>query len=219
MAGRLLLLLTLLALPGLAHADVTLTEDPGPERGFWVGVHGGATFGTNVTIGNLTPLDSTDTADAAFGLSAYWRTTRFDIGAQVDSIGSGTFMGLSRERRIGSKTRVAALLRWRYLDESWGGLFMRLSPGWVALSHSDHIRSQVAVNLGREADQIGGIDTYNGGFTFGVDFGFMVYFTRDFAALLEIEIVTSTATIQEGSEETDFAVVQPVFSIGIEFAP
>ncbi len=47
--------------------------------------------------------------------------------------------------------RVAASVRWYYLDEPWGAFHIRLAPGWMLFSHSDAVRFQAGARMGRVA--------------------------------------------------------------------
>ncbi len=188
-------------------------------RGLWLGFHAGVSFGSSVSVDDATLPDS-DATDPMFGLALHYRLRRFDLGLVIDNIGGGAFQGFDSDRPVGGMSRVAAMLRWRYLDEPWGGLYMRLSPGWMALSHSDHIRAEIARAAGRDnpnqLSDLEGIDTYNSAFTLGIDFGVLIHLWEGVAAFAELETVTASTTLRVDGQDIDYNLVVPIFALGIE---
>ena len=186
----------------------------------WITAHAGVTFGTSVTLEQegvtSEDLSSADGVDPLFGISAYYRTAFLDFGVLVDSVGGGLFADDDADRPIGGKLRVAALVRWRYLNERWGALVLGLRPGWVGFNHSDYLRNRVALQLGREPGQLDGIDTFNSGFTFGAHVGVVFYLSDSASVFVEAEAMTAVTGLQSNDAAVDLDTAQPLFTIGVE---
>ncbi len=132
-----------------AAADPSqLIGPPRYARG-WMHVRTGLTFADGLVLddGSL-GLESNGDPGFVLGLGAHWRTSRIDLGLLFEATSSYAFEGLERDNRVGAQFRVAADLRWRYIEDHWGALFLRLTPGISALSHSDPTRFQVAELVG-----------------------------------------------------------------------
>ena len=190
-----------------------------PRSGtFWLGLHGGVTFNTTIDLSHRSAeseLTPTDSADPSFGISFNYRTTRLDFGLLIDSFGAGAFQGLDRTRGIGGRSRIAANLGWRFFEDGWGALSLHFRPGLLLANHNDHLRSQVAVVLNRQPTQLSGIDSYNSGFVIGSGIG-IAFYLRDFLSVyLEVEVVTSTLTLQGDALEVRMRTVQPLFNFGL----
>ena len=186
--------------------------------GFWFTVHGGVTLNAAVNLdstGSSLTLEATEDAAASFGISCLYRATRLDVGVGLHQFGSGSFRGLNRARPIGGKARLTALLNWRYVEESWGAMYMGFSPGVAFVQHTDHLRSQVALILGRQPTQLTGIDDFNSGFSFGSSFGLLLRVRDTLSFYAEAQIVITTVEMQQGSESVDYISAQPLFHIGL----
>lgn len=213
--------LVLVAWVALAPVDAGALE-PAPASTVWVSFHAGATFATGATLstaGTATTLDSAGVPDAVMGLGVHYRTSRFDLGLLMSGVGGGAFRGDGdgRERRLGGMARVAALLRWRYLNDDWGALTLRVSPGVAFVSHSDSLRAEVAAAIGRRRTELDGVvDSHNTAFSIGIGFGLMLNLTRAILAYLEFETLTTATTLQEGASEVGYSTVQPSVMLGME---
>jgi len=196
-----------------------LAETDIPSGSLWI--HGalGATFSSATTLTHNADEADLSTGGAvhpSFGIGFHYRTARFDVGVLAGGMGSGSVQGLETDRYAGSKARVCASVRWRYVDEPWGGFFLRLAPGVALLEHSDALRSEVAVQLDLQRDQIANIDSFNVAFTLGASLGLVVHIERWLLGYLEFEVVTTLTDMQDGSEMVGYTAIQPIFALGFE---
>ncbi len=108
-----------------------------------------------------------------------------------------------------------ACASWRYMDRPWGSMALGLRPGVVLAAHSDHLRSQVAQSLGLAGTQIGDIDRFNTGFTFGAALTMTFYMTGKLSLFFETEVATAALKLQNQDNRVDMFVVQPFFTLGL----
>ncbi len=127
---------------------------------------------------------------------------------------SYAFAGPEKLNRIGSQFRAAADLRWRYIEDFWGSLFLRLTPGLTALAHADPLRFQVATLT--ETD-IEGVDQHNVGFSLGFDFGVLVYLDERFALAIDLDVVSAMVSLDTDAGEVDLDMVRGIFGIALEW--
>ncbi|MFT7582441.1 MAG: hypothetical protein ACI9MR_004123 [Myxococcota bacterium] len=196
----------------------TFSQTPtGPASdAVWVDAHLGFTFGDIITLDESTAISGNDQLAPAFGLAVYYRTARFDFGGLLEHIGSFGFSGLERTNRTGGQFRVAASARWRYIDEHWGSLFLRVSPGLALLRHSDPMRLQMAKIRGENFDH-----TVTEGLTYafsiGFDFGTSVYLSKSLALSAHLDIVTASTAVAVAGSEVDYRTIRGLFTLGLEW--
>lgn len=179
----------------------------------------GVTFAnaTSLTVGRDTePFPLSGSLTPVLTVGFHYRTARFDLGVLAGSMGSGEVRGLVRDRELGHKWRVAASVRWRYIDADWGALFLRISPGVAILSHSDAMRSEVALALSKGRDQIEGVDTTTAAFSLGASLGFTIGIFHWLSLTLELEIATTVGELEDGTSGVRYTAIQPIFAIGFE---
>jgi hypothetical protein len=191
-----------------------------PERSsVWMGVSGGLTFNISILLdrasGQELELPASSDADASFEINLMYRTPRLDVGFLIQNFGGGAFQGLDRTRRIGGRARVAAALRWRFVEFNWGSFYLQFSPGVAFVNHHDHVRSQVATILGRQANQLGDIDTHSIGFGMGNSLGGAVYITQRLMVYLQMQFVILRVQIRDNQDEVGYLSVQPVLKLGL----
>ncbi len=212
----ILSLSTLGASAALAQSQTLLEERQRlPAGSGWLEVRTGVSFGDSATIDQTLAITGKDDPAAVFGIGLHYRTARLDFGAIFEHAGSFRFAGLETLRRVGGQFRAAASLRWRYIEEAWGALFLRLSPGLMVFSHSDELRFQVA-NLTANAD-FRDVDTHNVGFSLGFDFGAVIYITDMVGVSLHLDIVAGTSSIGGLGQDFDYSVVRGLFTAGLEW--
>ncbi len=153
---------------------------------------------------------------ASFDVGVHYRAARFDIGLMAGGMGSGGLRGLERNRQAGAKARICASVRWRYIDEPWGGLFLRFAPGLALLDHSEAMRSEVAIASGLQPDQIADIDAFNAAFTVGSSLGVILHIERWISVYLEFEVVATLTDMQDGTELVGYTAIQPIVALGFE---
>lgn len=214
--SRLLLLGALVASTPAAFASEPsyLVGPPRYARG-WMHVRAGITFADNLLLDTTgLALESNGDPSMVLGVGAHWRTSRIDLGVLFESTSSYAFAGLARDNRVGAQFRVAADLRWRYIEDHWGALFLRLTPGITAFSHADPLRFQVASLLATDLD---GVDQHNVGFSLGFDFGVLVYLDERFALAIDLDVVSAMTSIDTDAREVDLDVVRGIFGISLEW--
>ena len=185
---------------------------------FWMGVHGGITFNSSITLthkNSESQLAPSEEPRPLFGLYFGFRLPEHDLGLLVDNFDGGTFQGQNRTRTTGGRTRIVACASWRYMDRPWGSMALGLRPGVVLAAHSDHLRSQVAQSLGLAGTQIGEIDRFNAGFTFGAALTMTFYLTGKLNLFFEAEITSSDWKLQNQENRVEMFVVQPFFTLGL----
>ena len=214
--SRLLLLGALLATTDAAFAsDSGFSVGPPRYARGWMHVRTGITFSDNLTLDNF-GIGLASNGDPAFvlGVGAHWRTSRIDLGILFEATSSYAFAGLERVNRIGSQFRAAADLRWRYIEDSWGALFLRITPGISALAHADPLRLQVANLRGTDIESV---DQHNVGFSLGFDFGVLVYLDERFALAIDLDVVSAMVSLDTDAGEVDLDMVRGIFGIAIEW--
>lgn len=209
----LLLVLLVAAPPALANDPMRLGP-PRYARG-WMHVRTGITFADSLIIddGSL-GLESNGDPGLVLGIGAHWRTSRVDLGVLFEAISSYAFAGLARDNRVGAQFRVAADLRWRYIEDHWGALFLRLTPGLSGLAHADPLRFQVAELTGEGLDDV---DQHNVGFSLGFDFGVLIYLDERLAIAVDLDVVSAMTSIDAGPTEVDLDVVRGIFGLSLEW--
>jgi len=216
---RLILLGALLApldsAPAAHAGDPSFAVGPPRYARGWMHVRTGITFSDNLILdnGSLGLVSNGDPA-MVLGVGAHWRTSRIDLGVLFESTSSYAFAGLARDNRVGAQFRVAADLRWRYIEDAWGALFLRISPGISLLSHADPLRFQVAELLSTDLD---GVDQHNVGFSLGFDFGVLVYLNERFALAIDLDIVSAMTSLDTNAGEIDLEMVRGIFGLTLEW--
>lgn len=204
----------LVALALLVSASTSRAEGP-PESGAgWLQVRTGATFADAATIDSFVGLESNGDPAMVLGLGAHWRTTRLDFGAIFESFSSWSFTGVARDQRVGAQFRAAAFLRWRYIEDTWGSLYLALTPGLVVFDHAEPMRFQVAQSIG-VSDRT--VDEHSLGFSFGFDFGALFYMSEDLALALHLDVVTSNTALATEGGDVDLGMVRGLFAVGLEW--
>ena len=190
-----------------------------PSNTGWVDAHGGFTFADTLVIGSALTLDGDGTPAGGFGVNVFYRTPRLDLGGLVESIGGFRFESLNSTFTTGSHLRVAASVRWRYVDETWGALFLRLAPGASIFRHSDKVRLSVAqlVGRGQAGDDFEGVSDVTAGFSLGFDFGALIYASDRVAISAHLDVVTAATSLDAFGTDLEYATIRGLFSIGIEW--
>ena len=220
LAAALLPALAALMVIGLASPAALASESEyrvGPPRYArgWMHVRTGLTFADSLILddGNL-GLDSNGDVAMVLGIGAHWRTSRIDLGVIFESMSSWAFAGLERDNRVGSQFRVAADLRWRYIEDTWGALFMRLTPGIATFSHADPLRFQVSELIGGDLDSV---DQHNVGFSLGFDFGVLMYLDERLALSVDLDVVSAMTSLDTDQGEVDMDMVRGIFGVSLEW--
>jgi len=130
-----------------------------------------------------------------------------------ESASSFYFRQITQEFPTGGQFRAAANLRWRYIEDAWGALFMRLTPGLMVFRHADAVRNQVGMLAGAGLDTV---DQHGVGFSLGFDFGIIIYINDDLALTVDLDIVSGTSTLATGGADVDFGLVRGFFTAGVE---
>ena len=205
----------LVALAFFAMSDSSARADGPPESGSgWLQLRTGATFADAATIDSFVGLESNGDPAMVLGLGVHWRTSRLDFGAIFESHSSWSFTGVGRDQRVGAQFRAAAHLRWRYIEDTWGSLYLALTPGLVVFDHAEPMRFQVAQSIGA-SDRT--VDEHSIGFSFGFDFGALFYMSEDLAFSLHLDVVTSNTSLATDGGDVDLGMVRGLFAVGIEW--
>ncbi|TNF32319.1 MAG: hypothetical protein EP329_10620 [Deltaproteobacteria bacterium] len=201
---------------GTAHAARAPADGDG-----WLSAWSGLSFGDTIVLGNADATDAVTLNGGGeaplFGIDAHYRTTRLDLGVILEGLGSGRFDGLELTHRIGSQFRVAANLRWRFVDEAWGALFVSLAPGMMIFGHSDALRGQVVQLTGGDVLGFEEADEFSLGFTLGLDFGGLVYLSERLALSFKLAILTNTTSIKARDQDVSYTAVRGTFTAGLEW--
>lgn len=180
----------------------------------WMHLRVGMTFADNLAIDDdQLGLASNGDPAMVFGIGAHWRTSRIDFGLLFEGMSSYGFAG-AENNRVGAQFRAAADLRWRYIEDFWGALFLRLTPGISALSHADPLRFQVATLT--ETD-IEGVDQYNVGFSLGFAFGVLIYLEERLALSIDLDVISTMTSIDTDGGEVDLDMVRGLFALSLEW--
>ncbi len=218
--GRLVAGLALVLTGGAsapAHADDDFdfgTSAPPPYGDGWLQLEAGLTFTDVALLDEHSTLDSVGTPAFVVAVGAIWRTPALDLGVRLEALGSFQFQGLPRDNRVGPQFRAVANLRWRYVEDDWGALFVRLTPGVAVLSHADPLRFQASQAAGGDFDAV---DRYNLGFTVGFDFGVLVYLSNRIALVFDMDLVSATTSIGTHVRDVDLTIIRGVFTAGLEW--
>lgn len=185
------------------------------EDSAWLHLRTGVTMSDAAVLdGTGTSLQSTDAPTLALGIGAQWRTAGFDFGLGFEQLTSWSFEGLERANRAGAQFRATAELRWRYVDDRWGALYLSLNPGLGVMDHADPLRFQIANIDGSPLDSVG---EHSLAFAFGFGFGALIYATESFLISIDLEVISFTSSVGTAGREVDLDMVRAVFGAGIEW--
>lgn len=218
------LVLALLLVSGMvggarAQESFYKVKQPPPAGTGWTYANVGFTFADNITLDDLGKQFQGDGPPGmVLGVGAYWRTSRIDLGVLFQGISSFYFDGVTKTFHTGAQFRAAANLRWRYIEDSWGALFMRLTPGLMVFNHSARMREEAGFLRGLAIDNDAtGIDQHSVGFSLGFDFGLMFYITDSLALTVDLDLVSGTSSIATPGGEVDFGLVRGLITASIEW--
>ena len=199
-----------------AHASDYFDDENGPPPygDGWLQLEAGLTFTDVALLDDDSALDSVGTPAFVIAIGAIWRTAVLDLGVRVEALGSFQFQGLQRDDRVGPQFRAVANLRWRYVEDDWGALFLRLTPGVAVLNHADPLRFQASQLAGGNFDKV---DRYNLGFTLGFDFGVLVYLSNTIALVFDMDLVSVTTSLGTSERDVDLTMIRGVFTAGLEW--
>lgn len=191
----------------------TVRADYPPESASgWLQIRTGLSFADTLTLDSFIGLESNGDPGFVLGIGAHWRTSRLDFGAIFESLASWSFPGVSRDQRVGGQFRAAAHLRWRYIEDAWGALYIALSPGIMAFDHSPQVRFQAAQTVGASTT-----DRHTLGFSMGFDFGLLFYLTDELALALNLDVMTCTTSLDTDVGPIDLDMVRGLFTVGLEW--
>lgn len=202
------------ALALITSSSIARADGPPDSGAGWLQLRTGATFADAATIDSFVGLESNGDPAMVLGIGAHWRTSRLDFGAIFESYSSWSFTGVARDQRVGAQFRAAALLRWRYIEDTWGSLYLGLTPGLVVFDHAAPMRFQVAQSIG-VSDRT--VDEHSLGFSFGFDFGVLVYLTDEVALALHLDVITSNTSLATEGGDVDLGMVRGLFAVGLEW--
>ena len=181
----------------------------------WLHLRSGVTTADTVVLDDFVDtLQSTDSTTLGLGVGIHWRTAGFDFGLRFDQLTAWSFEGLERANRVGAQFRTSAELRWRYVDDRWGALYISLNPGLGVMDHADPLRFQIANIDGSPLDAVG---EHSLAFAFGFGFGAIIYATESFLVSIDLEVVSFTSSIGTAGREVDIDMVRAIFGAGIEW--
>lgn len=186
-----------------------------PEAGAgWLQLRTGFSFADTATLDGFVGLETSGDPAMVLGIGAHWRTSRLDFGAIFESMSSFSFPGVSRDQRVGSQFRAAAHLRWRYIEDTWGALYLALSPGVIVFDHAPALRFQASQTLGASDSTV---DRHTLGFSFGFDFGVLIYISEDLAAALHLDVITSNTALNTEFGDVELDMIRGLFAAGLEW--
>ncbi len=189
-------------------------EGRAPDSGGgWLDVHGGLTVATQM-LSAIQTEGVEPTPTPTFGIGAYWRTRRVDLGVLVGHIAGTWYVDEAEVRRLHGSTRAAAILRWRFVHGSWGALYMRLSPGWGGFRFTEDLRETAAPASGSEATEL---RQGASGFSLGLATGLAIHFSRRHLAYLELESVNGFTTIEGGEERVPVSLSHTLLTAGVQW--
>lgn len=179
----------------------------------WLSARAGVGLVDTLQVGLEEPGQGAASA-LAFGVGLHYRTARFDVGGLFEGFGASRHGDAGREAPIGSSFRAAGTLRWRYLEQPWGALYLRLAPALMVLGHSDALRDRVAgfVEGDREA-----VDALTVAFSLGADAGLLVYLSEGLALSLGVDLVTAATTVGTEVGGVGYNTVRGLFTVGLEW--
>jgi hypothetical protein len=212
----------LAALAALPASARTTRLAPPPSSALWLDVRTGLVFEDTVEFQRPDDFEPTrpevsDETTLGLGVGLHWRARRFDLGAFVEGFGSGRFNRLATTARIGSQVRIAGTFRWRFIEEHWGGLYLRFSPGLGIYELSDPMRFEVSKLT--PAGDFQEVDETALGFSFGFDLGLHFYVSRRVGLYFELGTVTGQADLVEGPDQVALTRVRGLLVAGVEWAP
>lgn len=193
-----------------------------PSNTLWAGIRGGVALPMSATLASSSGVESLRVQSdpgPLFGAQIMLRTSRFDLGFQVDNLSGGMFQGLQKMRQMGSRSRIVAAARWRGLDASWGALYSGLGIGAMLFNHDDDLLSVAQTVAGQPQGAIrGDTDRFNSGFTFNLGAGVMFYVTRYLVVLAEAEMTGAATSISTtaGTADVDLALLGVKVNLGLE---
>ena len=207
------------ALAGLAVAAAILLWASPPvvaaqpaEGTLWVGARGGVAITDTLRLHDR-ELGRQFSAAPGVGVMLHYRLRRVDLGLLIEGLGGGRFAFQGTHRAMGGMFRVAGELRWRFFDGSWGALFVRLTPGYALLAHSDAIRFQAARVAGKT---LGQIDSFDHAFGMGFELGLLVYVGSNAALFLGADTVAALTQLPS-ADDVGYIRLRSLLSLGVEW--
>jgi len=197
-------------------------ESVPPSNTLWTGVRAGVSVPLSATLASATEaeiLRLNGSPWPLFGASMMFRTSRFDVGAQFDSLYGGTFQGLEKTRHIGARSRLLAAVRWRGFEATWGSIYSGVGVGVMFFNHHDDLLDLTETIAGLPSGAIRpDTDRFNSGFTFNLGAGIMVYPTRWMIIFAEAEMAGggTSITAAQGEAEVEFGILRIQVNLGVE---
>jgi hypothetical protein len=136
----------------------------------------------------------------------------FDLGLHVAQMGSGRYHRFETDRRIGSMMEVAGDLRWRMVEQSWGGFYVTTALGWGAVRLSRELEFDLETQ-----GETGPLKPLQHAAVIGLEGGIAWYLSRAVVLRTGLGNRFWQVTLNESSE-TVLRRTRMSLSVGLEWA-
>lgn len=179
----------------------------------WLDVHAGAVVQADLG-GEFLPDGLDGQPVPAFGAGAHFRTPRVDVGAFVAHTSGHYYSDDGEVLRLPGSTRAAALVRWRFLEGSWGALASTLAPGWTGQPLGRGFRRSLAPLA--DAPQ-SALPSSANGFTLGIGLSLLFHVDPRSLWYVGVESTNDLSTVRGGERELPLSVSRTLLHAGYQW--
>lgn len=183
----------------------------------WLSLRGGVGLidGLNLDVGT-DAFRSVDLPSTSLGVGAFYSLGLIELGATFEVASAAGTPAVDATERLFGQARLAAVLRWMIMGDTWGGVFMGIGGGVSMTRFSDFVRFE----LGRSASVgLEDVDRHRSAFLLEAEFGLLFNVEDSTRLLLVFGTHTSSGEMRVGTTTRDFFATQLQFHVGVEWKP
>lgn len=217
-AAAVLMALAMCAAPETLASEPADVNDEVSEDGDggWLQAGLGLTLGDTLNI-NASPYRPGFDPVPSFSVGWVWRIADFDMGLSVTHAPGAHASTLDlegRPTRLGDQVGVLATLRYRYVEASWGGLYVILRPGLGVSMTTETLRGAIALT---EAVLPGDVARLGLGFTFQSATGFYTPLSRRLNFSIEAGAMGTIGVLEVGDDALPYERYRLRVQAGLEW--
>ncbi len=221
---RLVLALALLLLGGCAPSGLQLLNvlnrlpppdnDPSLDGTGWLTTRAGLSYADHVQIAGRPYIPNFDPLPV-FGVGWTWRVGTFDFGGLVEHLPGATSESLDgRSIRLGSHVTISTAARWRFIDQRWGAIYVRFTPGLTVFGTTDSLRGAVALNEGVSPHDVAHAGV---GFGYSADLGLLILLSDHVGLHIDGGLVGSHGALKIADRDQGYARYRGLVRVGLEW--
>ncbi len=190
-------------------------HDPDLDRTGWLTTRTGITFTDHVQLDGdpyLPSLEPTPT----FGIGWTWRFHTLDIGAVIEHVPGAHTRTLDGEKlRLGDQAMIAASLRWRFIDQRWGGFYLRGSPGLGVFGTTETLRGAIAQR--QALSNPGEVGRAGVGFSYSLETGFFLMLTEQVVLQIDVGVLGLLGSLEVAGQHQSYERYRGLVRAGLEW--